>query len=161
MLLRLSERTLRSIVQSCLEQRVREADVSSGARVEFGSDEHVADLERRLSDALFWRDRQRRGSESRANYQRLSSRLRAELHSAKRIASRRTMQTEAVRAVREETEEQRRDWENAIRYDKYRKECARCGQGRGSHKTFCPDGGAPDFWCFVPGRPDLPRRKHL
>lgn len=67
-----------------LEKRIREADISDGSRVPFGSEGHVKDLEARISDLVRWRDRQRRGSEARANYSRLISRLKGELASARR-----------------------------------------------------------------------------
>lgn len=66
------------------EVRLREADITGDKKVPWGSDEHIADLERRISDLTAWRQKQRRGSESRANYSRLISKLKAELSSAKR-----------------------------------------------------------------------------
>jgi len=77
---------IRSYVRFIAEasRRVREVDVSDGTRVLHGSDEHVADLQRRIDDLVGWRDRQKRGSEARANYSRLIQRLRAELASAER-----------------------------------------------------------------------------
>lgn len=69
------------------EARVREADVSDGSRVPHGSSKHVKDLEIRIADLMRWRDKQKRGSEARANYSRLISRLRAELASARRLAN--------------------------------------------------------------------------
>lgn len=69
------------------EARLREADITGDKKVPWGSDEHVADLEKRISELMTWRDKQRRGSESRANYSRLISKLKAELSSAKRQAS--------------------------------------------------------------------------
>lgn len=69
------------------EQRVREADVSDGSRVPHGSSKHVKDLESRIAGLVQWRDKQKRGSEARANYSRLVSRLKGELASARRTAS--------------------------------------------------------------------------
>lgn len=60
--------------------------VSDGTQVPFGSLKHVKDLERRIQDLTAWRDRMARGSEARANYARLVSRLKAELNSARRIS---------------------------------------------------------------------------
>lgn len=65
---------------------MREADVSDGSRVPHGSKKHVKDLEARIASLTTWRDKQKRGSESRANYSRLISRLKSELASAKRAA---------------------------------------------------------------------------
>jgi hypothetical protein len=64
--------------------RMREADVSDGRRVSWGSTDHIEDLENRIADLSRWRDKQKKGSEARANYSRLISRLRAELSSAKK-----------------------------------------------------------------------------
>lgn len=72
------------------EGRMREADITGDRRVPWGSEDHVADLERRIEDLTKWRDKQRRGSESRANYSRLISKLKAELSSSKRQAAKST-----------------------------------------------------------------------
>jgi hypothetical protein len=70
-----------------LERRIRETDISDGSRVPHGSAKHIKDLEVRIADLTRWRDKQRRGSEARANYSRLISRLRGELSSARRFAA--------------------------------------------------------------------------
>jgi len=70
-----------------VERRVREADVSDGSRVPHGSSKHVKDLETRIRSLTTWRDRQKRGSEARANYSRLIQRLKGELASAKRASA--------------------------------------------------------------------------
>ncbi len=80
--------TLREIVRAIVEARIRETDITDGTRVPFGSKKHVTDLEMRIADLERWRDRQRRGSETRANYARLITRLRSELRSANRYAER-------------------------------------------------------------------------
>lgn len=74
------------------EGRLREADISDGSRVPWGSDEHIGDLEGRISDMCSWRDRQKKGSEARANYSRIVQRLKTELKSARRSATARTLQ---------------------------------------------------------------------
>ena len=66
------------------EARIREADISGDRKVAWGSDEHIQDLQARIDDLSSWRAKQRRGSESRANYSRLISRLKNELSSAMR-----------------------------------------------------------------------------
>jgi hypothetical protein len=65
-------------------KRVREADVSDGSRVPHGSSKHIRDLEARISSLLMWRNKQKRGTEARATYARLISRLKSELASARR-----------------------------------------------------------------------------
>lgn len=77
---------LREYVELFVEKKVREADVSDGSRVQHGSLKHVKDLEARIADLVKWRDKQRKGTEARANYARLISRLKSELASAKRAS---------------------------------------------------------------------------
>ena len=69
-------------------QRRREVDVSDGSRVPLGSKKHVRDLEARIASLSTWRDKQRRGSEARANYSRLIQRLKSELARARKAAAR-------------------------------------------------------------------------
>jgi len=71
-------------VRLMVEKKMREADVTDGSKVPFGSEAHISDLEKRIADLTPWRDRQRKGTESRANYARVLTRLKAELKSAKR-----------------------------------------------------------------------------
>lgn len=79
---------LKAYVKAVLEEkRIREADVSDGSRVPWGDDRHVSDLETRIAELVRWRDRQKKGSEARANYSRLISRLKGELASARRHSS--------------------------------------------------------------------------
>jgi len=78
---------LKSYVSLLVETRIREADVTDG-KAPWGSQEHIEDLEMRIVDLVRWRDRQRRGSEARANYSRLISKLKSELSSAKRHSAR-------------------------------------------------------------------------
>jgi len=66
------------------EGRLREAEISGDRKVPWGSDEHISDLENRISELSRWRDKQKRGSESRANYSRLISKLKSELSSARK-----------------------------------------------------------------------------
>lgn len=81
------QQLLRAYVGLLVERRVREADVSDGSRVPHGSSKHVKDLEIRIGSLVSWRDRQKRGSEARANYSRLIQRLKGELASARRAAA--------------------------------------------------------------------------
>jgi len=78
---------LREFVELVVEKKVREVQVSDGSRVPQGSLKHIKDLETRIAGLEHWRDQQRRGSEVRANYSRLISRLKAELASARRVGS--------------------------------------------------------------------------
>ncbi len=82
------EESLKEFVSEVLlEKKIREVDVSDGSKVPHGSEKHVKDLEVRIADLARWRDKQRRGSEARANYSRLISRLKGELSSARRQAA--------------------------------------------------------------------------
>ena len=79
--------TLEEYVGLVVERKMREADISDGSRVPHGSTKHIRDLETRIASLSMWRDKLRRGSEQRANYSRLISRLKGELASAKRYAA--------------------------------------------------------------------------
>jgi len=94
---------IRDLVQQRIEElkRVRETHVSDGSRVPHGSPRHIEDLEARIADLTRWRDRQRRGSEARANYARLLNKLRAELASARRANDRLKSVHESVDILRE------------------------------------------------------------
>lgn len=80
------EDLLRSYLSVLLETRLREADVSDGSKVPVGSKKHIEDLGHRIADLVRWRDKEKKGSESRANYTRLINKLRSQLKSAERIA---------------------------------------------------------------------------
>jgi len=67
------------------EGRLREAEISGDRRVPWGSDEHVADLEKRCGDAEYWRNKYPRGSEKRSHYRNVLTHLKNELRSARKI----------------------------------------------------------------------------
>jgi hypothetical protein len=69
-------------IRLVVEAKMREADMSDGTKVTWGSDAHINELQTRIADLVRWRDRQRKGTEARANYARLISRLKSELRSA-------------------------------------------------------------------------------
>jgi hypothetical protein len=73
---------LKEYVQLTLERKIREVDITSG-KTQFGSKEHIEDLESRIMSLVPWRDKSPRGTANRENYSRLISRLKAELKSAK------------------------------------------------------------------------------
>lgn len=66
------------------EGRMKEAHLSGDRRVPWGCDDHIYDLERRISDAEYWRDKYPRGSEKRARYKGVLDHLKNELKSARR-----------------------------------------------------------------------------
>jgi hypothetical protein len=74
------------------ERKVREAQLSGGRTTEWGSDEHLSDLENRWYEMCSWRDRQPKGSEARANYARVAHRLKSEMKSAKKHSEKKKLQ---------------------------------------------------------------------
>lgn len=78
---------LREFVELVVEKKIREAEVSDGSKVPHGSSKHIKDLEIRIADLVKWRDKQKRGSEARANYARIINRLKGELSSARRATA--------------------------------------------------------------------------
>ena len=83
------QESLRALVELIVEKKVREADVSDGSKVPHGSSKHIKDLESRIESLSTWRDREKKGSDRRANYARIIQRLKGELASAKRSAAKR------------------------------------------------------------------------
>jgi hypothetical protein len=81
-------RELSEYIQLVLEQKKRPAELSGGRISEWGSDDHISDLEHRIQEMCYWRDKQKKGSESRANYSRVVQKLKTELRSAKLHAER-------------------------------------------------------------------------
>ena len=74
---------IKEFVKCIIESmKMREADISDDKRVPWGSADHIKDLESRIESLKKWRDKHKRGSDSKANYTRLISQLRAELRSA-------------------------------------------------------------------------------
>lgn len=69
-----------------LEATDGEVTLASGDVVEFGSERHVADLQRSISELEVWRNRERRGTERRATYARAIRNLKHQLASAERVA---------------------------------------------------------------------------
>lgn len=65
-------------------KKIREVEVTDGKRVKVGSRKHVSDLKRRIRELSTWRDRQKKGSDRRADYSRIISRLKAELKQAQK-----------------------------------------------------------------------------
>jgi hypothetical protein len=89
------------ISEIIFEKRVREADISDGSRVPHGSSAHIKDLKGRIQDLERWRARQKRGSEARANYSRLISKLKSELSSAIRVSKKTAAKKSTVKVVQE------------------------------------------------------------
>lgn len=82
--------TLRELIKLIVleEGRIREADISGDRRVPWGCKDHVEDLENRISDAEYWRNKHPRGSVKRYHWGTVLRQLKEELKSAKKIAQR-------------------------------------------------------------------------
>jgi hypothetical protein len=76
--------TLREFIKLIVEKRIREADVSDGEKTSWGSKKHIKDLEKRLKDAIYWRDKQKKGSEKRSYYRGVVNDIKSQLASAKK-----------------------------------------------------------------------------
>lgn len=71
---------LESFIREILsESRIREAEVTGGKKVKHGGREHKSDLKRRIKELEWAAKKHKRGSEARANYVRILSRLKREL----------------------------------------------------------------------------------
>jgi hypothetical protein len=77
-----SETILLEYVKLILEKKIREADISDGQKAKWGSKKHVSDLQRRLKDAEYWRDKQKKGSEKRAYYRGIVNDIKRQLKNA-------------------------------------------------------------------------------
>jgi hypothetical protein len=69
-------------VQLLVEKKIREADISDGQKAKWGSRKHISDLKRRLKEAEYWRDKQKKGSEKRAHYRNVVNDIRQQLKKA-------------------------------------------------------------------------------
>jgi len=68
------------------ESRAKQAYLSGGRISEWGSDDHIKDLEEQIEEISRRKSRESKGSARRAEWAKVESRLRAELKSAKRKA---------------------------------------------------------------------------
>ena len=66
------------------EAKLKEAEISGDRKVPWGCDDHVSDLERRISDTEYWKNKYPRGSEKRSHYRNVLTHLKNELKSARR-----------------------------------------------------------------------------
>jgi len=77
-----SEKILLEYVALILEKKIREADISDGQKAKWGSRKHISDLKRRLKEAEYWRDKQKKGSEKRAHYRNVVNDIKRQLKAA-------------------------------------------------------------------------------
>ena len=75
---------LRKLIKSLVleEGRLREAEISGDRTVQWGSNDHIDDLEKRCIDTAYWRNKYPRGSAKRSHYQTVLSHIKNELKSA-------------------------------------------------------------------------------
>ena len=74
--------TLAEFIRLICEKRIREADISDGQKAKWGSRKHISDLKRRLKEAEYWRDKQKKGSEKRAHYRNVVNDIKRQLKNA-------------------------------------------------------------------------------
>jgi len=72
------------ILQNLKEGKIREAEISGDRKVPWGCETHVKDLEKRVSDVTYWRDKFPRGSAKRYHWGAVLKQLKEELKSARR-----------------------------------------------------------------------------
>jgi hypothetical protein len=77
-----SEKIMLEYVTLILEKKIREADISDGQKAKWGSRKHISDLKRRLKEAEYWRDKQKKGSEKRAHYRNVVNDIKRQLKAA-------------------------------------------------------------------------------
>jgi hypothetical protein len=109
---------LHDYVHLLIEQmKMKEADVTDGSTVPWGSPEHIIDLEGRIESLNLWRNKQPRGSAARANYARLIDQLRSELRSAIRFSQKSSLNEEMITVIRKDPQDPRKDIKKAYDAD--------------------------------------------
>lgn len=78
------ERLIETYVRLVLEVQRRQANLTGDRVTDWGSEDHISDLETRCSDAAYWRDKYPKGSERRGHYRNVYNHLKRELQSAKK-----------------------------------------------------------------------------
>lgn len=86
----MEQHVLREYIELIISEG-RQAHLSGGRNCDWGHEDHISDLETRVADARYWRDRYPRGSEKRARYRDVVSHLQRELQSAKRRKNQNTI----------------------------------------------------------------------
>lgn len=78
--------TLTEYIKLIIESKVREANLSGNRTATWGSEDHIQDLQSRIADAEYWKNKLPRGSEKRAHYRNILMHLKNEMKSARRHA---------------------------------------------------------------------------
>lgn len=87
---------LREFIELVVEG-TRRAQLSGDRTAEWGCDDHVNDLELRVADASYWRDKHPRGSEKRSHYKNVLTHLKRELQSARRTQQKKLNEKQKVK----------------------------------------------------------------
>lgn len=80
----MSDDLVETYVRLVVERQVKQAHLSGDRTSEWGSEDHISDLELRCADAAYWRDKYPKGSERRGHYRNVYNTLKRELQSAKK-----------------------------------------------------------------------------
>lgn len=89
----MQNRVLKEYISLILsEGKLREAEISGDRKVPWGCQDHIDDLQSRVSDAEYWRNKHPRGSVKRYHWGTVLRQLKEELKSAKKSAQQRQLQ---------------------------------------------------------------------
>lgn len=80
----MEEKLIETYVKLVVEAQTKQAHLSGDRTTDWGSKEHIDDLEARCADAAYWKEKYPRGSERRSHYRNIYSQLKRELQSAKK-----------------------------------------------------------------------------
>ena len=75
---------IKNYIKLLVERQVRQVSLSKDRTADWGSTDHIDDLQTRIGDAEYWRDKCARGTEKRSHYKHLVNHLKRELQSAKK-----------------------------------------------------------------------------
>lgn len=104
--------TLVEYVQLLIEKKIREADISDGQKAKWGSRKHISDLKRRLKEAEYWRDKQKKGSEKRAHYRNVVNDIKRQLAAASRKPEKQELEESIEHIIELLTENEEKEQES-------------------------------------------------
>ena len=85
-------RALKEYIELVLsEGKLREAEISGDRKVPWGCQDHINDLEQRVTATEYWRNKHPRGSVKRYHWGTVLRQLKEELKSAKKTAQQRQL----------------------------------------------------------------------
>lgn len=80
----MDEKLIETYVRLIVEAQTKQAHLSKDRVSDWGSSEHIDDLEARCADAAYWKEKYPRGSERRSHYRNIYTQLKRELQSARK-----------------------------------------------------------------------------